>query len=282
MNVFHVSAQQTKLEALSYPGVGQRMVEAIVGSVRREALTILRTAPYGELEPGKILTSLRFANDTGEVRFAFARALEAVHIHTPRGSLDLSGSCEMAQRLSRVAARAMGVHHAKTKNACIKDVMSLAAGDDHGQALSSSYDAFRRDEHHGAGYDCGNIERGSITTKHGVLILSSDKRSYRIGGLLGQQMDLDALSARARNSIPATPCSSGSMMDSRLPPLHEYLPPPSISEIDSVEATFSNVEIETMLKLLGVDERLGKVDLDRQSVCSLLRWAKKSRDRAQL
>jgi hypothetical protein len=278
MNVFYVSAQQTRLEALSYPGVARRMVEAVVGSVRRDALTILRTAPCAELEPGKFLTSLRFANDNGEVRFAFDRGLEAVNIDTPRGSLDLSGSCEMAQRLSRVAARAMGVRHAEAKKACITDVMSLLGGDDHGKALSSCYEASRRDERHGGGYDCGSIERGSITTKHGVLILSSDKRLYRHGGFLGQQMDLDTLSARARNSIPATPCSSGSMMDSRLPPLHEYLPPPSISEIDSVEATFLNVEIETMLKLLGVNERLGQVDFDRQTVRALLGWAKKSRE----
>lgn len=278
MNVFHVSAQQTELEALSYPGVGQRMVEAVVGSVRGDALTILRTAPCLELEPGSFLTSLRFSNDNGLVEFMFECGLEAVHINTTRGALHLSGSCEMAQRLSRFAARAIGVHHAKTKNACIKEVMSLLAGDEHGQALSSSYEVFRRDERHGGGYDCGSIERGSISTKHGVLILNSEKRMHRIGGLLGQQMDLDALSARARSSMPPTPCSGGSMMDCGSPPMHEYLPPPSVSEIDSAEATFSNVEIEAMLKLLGVEKRLGHVDFDRQTVRSLLGWAKKSRE----
>jgi hypothetical protein len=279
MNPHHVSTEQTKLEALSYPGVGQRMVEVVMGSVRRDALTVLRGASQADFEPSKTPPSLTFKHGDGEVRFTCGDGLEAVHVTSPRGSLHLAGSCDMAQRLTRFAVRALTVHLARAKNDCVKEVLTLLAGDDHGQALSCSHKSFRRNEHHGDGYDCGDIEHGSITTQNGVLTLSSEKRIYRIGGSIGQQMDYDrylAVAAREQNRILASPYPSGSTMGVHTLCREDYpLPPSSAGEINSAQATFSNARIEAMLKLLGAYERMGETDLDRQTVRAALTWAKK-------
>lgn len=294
MNPSHVSAQKTTLESLSYPGIGQRMIEAALGSVRRDALAILRGAPRAELEPGKFLSSVQFTHGDGVVRFSFGSALEAVHINTSRGDLHISGQCEMGQRLSRFATRALVVHHARAKNACVQQATRLLAGDDHGQTLSSSYDATRYDEHREGGYNCGTVERGRITTEHGVLSLSSEEREYRIGGLMGQQMDSNlrsALLARQHMRIFNPPYDGGSalghggmwgggsMMGGGWAISDDpFLPPSSTGRIDSAKATFSNPQIEAMLKLFDVSEQLGEVDFDRRTVRSLLAWAKRAQE----
>jgi hypothetical protein len=157
--------------------------------------------------------------------------------------------------------------------------LSLLDGNDYGQALSSSHKAFSRNEHHGDGYDCGDIEHGSITTRHGVLTLSSEKRTYRIGGSLGRQMDYDrylAISAREHNRMSTSPYPGGSMLGGSALSREDYpLPPSSTGEINSAQATFSNARIEAMLKLLGSHERTGETYLDAQTVRALLASAKK-------
>ena len=82
-----VSISCSVLESLSYPDIGRRCVEAVVGSARRDALSIIRKASVNDWEFLKGDTrSVAIRSTAGEVLFQFSSALEAVHITTPRES----------------------------------------------------------------------------------------------------------------------------------------------------------------------------------------------------
>jgi hypothetical protein len=283
MNPSTVAAHQPKLETLSYPGIAKRFVELVVGSVRRDALGIIRSSGLAELDKSSATPSVVFSHCNGKVRFAFRNEIEAIYIDTPRGSLHLSGSCDMSQRLVRFAVRALTVHHAKAMNACISDVMAALTGGDLSRALSSSYarSDFNTHDRNG-GFNVGFMESGSISTLHGVLSLSSQKRTSRIGGELGETMDRarsQAVFARRETETFMNPRPHGlSPVYSRPPEFEWPLPPSSFSDFDCASASFSNTHLDSMLTLFCASRTSDVSALDRTMIRKVLAWTKMMKD----
>lgn len=107
----HVTNATTNPLSLSYPNLPQRVGECIFGSARREALKALRAATVDQWSytnaPVPSVTVRDGRGDEVIFQYDAYNNLDSVHLTSERGTLHITGECELAQRLSRFATRAL-------------------------------------------------------------------------------------------------------------------------------------------------------------------------------
>jgi hypothetical protein len=128
----HVANATTTPLALSYPSLPQRVGECIFGSTRREALKALRSATADQWSyTSTHVPSVSVLDSRGnEVLFQYDshNNLVAVHLTSARGKLHITGDCELAQRLTRFATRALSSLLQRTTSECKEQLTRFTAG----------------------------------------------------------------------------------------------------------------------------------------------------------
>lgn len=128
----HVTNTTASPLALSYPNLPQRVGECIFGSARREALKALRAATADQWSyTSTPVPSVSVLDGRGnEVLFQYdgLNNLASVHLTSERGKLDITGDCELAQRLNRFASRALSSLLQRATSECKEQLTRFTAG----------------------------------------------------------------------------------------------------------------------------------------------------------
>lgn len=278
-----VSISCSVLESLSYPDIARRCVEAVVGSTRRDALAIIRNSSLSNWEFMKDDTrSVAIRTTAGEVLFEYSSTLEAVHITTPRESKHFLGSCEMAQRLLRFAARAVEVLYARAESDCVRFVTEVLNGKVHPLNVSSAYEYLERDERDpDGGYNLGAVHRGKLATPFGELSLASESRKFLIGGERGREMEFrrQAVMHEILFRKIESPCNYPPVYSSPARPTEMFLPPSPHGEIDWAAATFQNRKLDSIRNLLGLPAYTTRIGVGRDVTRACLAWARAQQEK---
>lgn len=284
MSMHHTPTTETKLETLSYPNAAMRLIEAVVGSTRRDALTIIRGA---SLDDWRIRTeptqSFTITARDGEVTFQFAQELEAVHISLKGEATHIAGSCEMAQRLLRYAIRALDSTEGRMKRECFKAIKTILQGTTPSSILCSKHESRYWDSRQeNGGYNRGPIESGEIQTSYGVVSLRSEMREY----YLGHDFVPPVFSPPPRlypyeglgGSILGHSSSGGYGDGPYSMYARQILSPPfAYGEVDEATASFTHPHINKLRQMTKTPESNSEfTNLKRTEVRALLAWAKRN------
>ncbi len=159
----------TSLDHRPNPSLPALVSECIFGSPRREALSALRTARPDQWHYTKDpIQQIRVQDELGrDLLFQYsgdkphngAPTLQALHLTSERGALHLDGTCELAQRLTRFAARAFAALLHNEAKACLQQLKEFVAG-----TLEAPSNYEKKESHYSVGQDRFNHRHDAFAT----------------------------------------------------------------------------------------------------------------------
>lgn len=273
----HVTNATTTPLSLSYPNLPQRVGECIFGSARREALKALRAATVDQWSYTNVpVPSVTVRDGRGdEVLFQYDahNNLDSVHLTSERGTLHITGDCELAQRLSRFATRALSSLLQKTTQECREQLMLFAA---RSRAAHSQCERQHSHRHIARdGYESTDVKTARVELSAGSTVeISCSVYTYRLPvdeRWTRQQEGLGWVAHIAGNLNLVRDCEMG--LDSPYSPTsfigalsgsEGYLsspakffspppPPPDRGTQTSLKATVRNQKLDALASTFGVE-----------------------------
>ena len=274
-----------------YPGLAQRSLELLTGSIRRDALHAIRTTTVSQWELRDTeAPAVRFTHPRCDGQFIFSPSgsLEVLSLQTPTESLHLDGSCDMAQRICRFAQRQVAVLFLRSKRDAVKTLHALLAGGSHVSPCSSTYQEENIHHYDGTDRTDGWSRTGSVVTAFGKIDLKADHILYEIGGERGREMLHRRVNAeiafgmytRAREferpgyRNPGMGIPLGTWMESSYAPDPSCsLPPAPSGVVENYVAIFNNAPLERIQTVLRGPSLDKAIALTREQILSALKFA---------
>jgi hypothetical protein len=260
------------LDNKSNPSLPALVSECIFGSPRREALGALRTARPNQWDyTADPVQQIRVQDEQGrDLLFQYkgnrpyngAHKLHALHLTSERGSLHLDGTCELAQRVNRFAARAFGALLQNEAKACLHQLKEFIAG-----RLEAPSSFERKESHRHLGQDRFNNLSDSFATiklpsgdlkihwhKH-QFHLSMEERIAKYEILMRCFMELYPPPHIPQQVPEPTFSGAGYTVGSFSSSVYKPVPPPfppSYNVEESISAVLSQPKLDTIADCLGV------------------------------
>lgn len=270
MNLEASPNSSASLDRKPNPSLPALVSECIFGSPRREALAVLRTArpdqwdyttdPVPQIRvQDKLGRDLLLQYSDNEPHNG-APTLQALHFTSERGALHLDGTCELAQRITRFAARAFGALLQNEAKACLQQLKQFVAGT---LEAPSTYD--KKESHYYSAHDRLNQLKDAFATielPSGELRIHWHKHQFHLS--------MEERTARyelLRRQVPQIRIFSVGgfpnpmYMSSALPVFPSF--PSSDAVQESISAALSQQKLDTIAGCLGVtplEERFSNHD----------------------